>query len=89
MNFRPSFTYYIIINIVAFLAYGYDKLAAKTDQWRLSEKNLLLLALIGGFAGCMAGRAVFHHKTLKREFAIVNIISALIHIWIIGSYIIN
>ncbi len=87
MNFKPSFTYYLIINIIAFLAFGYDKLAAKTDQWRLSEKNLMLLALIGGFVGTMAGKIIFHHKTLKKEFALVALISSLVHIWIIGSYI--
>ena len=43
----------LIINVVAFLAYGGDKLLAKLKEHqpkvpRLPEKNLLLLALVGG-----------------------------------------
>ena len=46
----------LIINVVAFLAYGGDKLLAKLKEHqpkvpRLPEKNLLLLALVGGGVG--------------------------------------
>ena len=33
--------YLIVINVVAFLAFGLDKLKAKADAWRIPEKTLL------------------------------------------------
>lgn len=58
----------LIINVVAFLAYGGDKLLAKLKEHqpkvpRLPEKNLLLLALVGGGVGAWLGMELFRHKT--------------------------
>jgi uncharacterized membrane protein YsdA (DUF1294 family) len=36
---------------------------------RISEVNLLLLALIGGSPGAYAGRHLFRHKTRKQPFS--------------------
>ena len=43
--------YLLIINIIAFIMYGIDKWKAHRKQWRISEKMLLFLAVIGGSAG--------------------------------------
>ena len=43
------FWYYLIfINLFAFCIYGIDKWKAKKGAWRVLEKTLLILALIGG-----------------------------------------
>ena len=42
--------YLLIINIIAFIMYGIDKWKAHRKQWRISEKMLLFLAVIGGSA---------------------------------------
>ncbi len=60
--------YLIIINIITFALYGMDKWRAMTRQWRISEKKLIGLAVIGGSAGAMIGMTVFHHKTRKWYF---------------------
>ena len=39
-----------------------------TRQWRVREKKLIILALIGGSIGAMIGMTVFHHKTRKWYF---------------------
>ena len=52
--------YLIIINIITFALYGLDKWRAMTRQWRIREKKLIGLALIG--------MTVFHHKTRKWYF---------------------
>ena len=50
------FWYYLIfINLFAFCTYGIDKWKAKKGTWRVPEKMLLILALIGGSAGAIAG----------------------------------
>ena len=40
--------YLIVINVVTFLVYGFDKWMAKKGSWRISEATLLILAVIGG-----------------------------------------
>ncbi|MBR2483129.1 MAG: DUF1294 domain-containing protein [Oscillospiraceae bacterium] len=55
--------YLIAINIVAFLLYGIDKWKAKRDAYRISEKTLLTVAILGGSIGAFAGMHYFHHKT--------------------------
>lgn len=51
------------INVFTFLTYGVDKRRAKRGAWRVSEKTLFLLPLLGGSVGAIAGMKVFHHKT--------------------------
>lgn len=60
--------YLIIINIITFALYGLDKWRAMTRQWRIREKKLIGLALIGGSVGAMIGMTIFHHKTRKWYF---------------------
>lgn len=51
------------VNVVTFILYGVDKSRAKKGRWRIPEKTLLLLPLLGGSAGGILGMAAFHHKT--------------------------
>ena len=60
----------ILINIIAFLMFGIDKLKAKTNKWRISEKALFIAAIIGGGVGAFAGMQIFRHKTKHTKFVI-------------------
>lgn len=62
--------YLILINIIAFLAMYIDKRKAKYGKWRIPEQTLLILALIGGSIGAIAGMYTFRHKTKKLRFSI-------------------
>ena len=64
------YIYVVIINVITFLVYGLDKSKAKARQWRISEAQLIFLAVIGGSVGALAGMKVFHHKTRKPKFKI-------------------
>ena len=55
--------YLAVVNVVAFALYGIDKYKAKTGAWRIPEKTLLGVAVLGGSVGAMAGMKYFHHKT--------------------------
>ena len=55
--------WYSTLNVLAFLAYGLDKLKAKYNLWRIPERILLGLAVFGGAAGAIMGSRLFHHKT--------------------------
>ena len=58
------------VNVVTFILYGVDKSRAKKGRWRIPEKTLLLLPLLGGSAGGILGMAAFHHKTRRWYFRI-------------------
>lgn len=60
--------YLLVINIIAFLAFGIDKRKARKGQWRTPESTLLVLAAIGGSVGAWVGMKVWHHKTLHPKF---------------------
>ena len=57
------------LNVVTFLIYGWDKLCAKREgARRVPEKTLLLLAVVGGSVGAIAGMYFFRHKTRHAQF---------------------
>ena len=60
----------LLLNVLTFALYGIDKQAAKKGTWRISERILLLLALLGGSPAAWIARHYFHHKTNKRPFVI-------------------
>ena len=85
MNYK--LIYIIIINILAFILMGWDKYCSKKDYWRISENNLLGIAVLGGGIGEIIGMFTFRHKTKKAQFRIglpiIIIINILIYIYIL------
>lgn len=70
--------FFLLINVITFGIYGYDKFLAKNHKRRISEKTLLFLAFIGGTTGAMLGMIIFRHKTSKRSF-----------LWMVGLIIVT
>ena len=58
----------VVLNFIAFAAFGMDKAAAENGRRRIAEATLLGWAFFGGTAGAYAGRALFRHKTRKQPF---------------------
>ena len=65
---KISAIYLLVVTVATFAVYGWDKLCAKRNMWRVPEKILLLLALLGGSVGAMTAMAIFRHKTLHLKF---------------------
>ena len=57
-----------VYNVIVFLVYGFDKIIAGGRARRISEKTLLVLALLGGSVGALFGMYLFRHKTRKTSF---------------------
>ena len=55
--------YLLAVNLLAFILYGIDKKRASNREWRISERTLIGIAVIGGCIGAILGMHVFHHKT--------------------------
>ena len=62
--------YLPIINALGFLLMLIDKYKARKNLWRIPEKTLLGVALIGGSIGSYAGMQIFRHKTKHPQFYI-------------------
>lgn len=85
MNNKYIIFYLIVVNMITFIAFMRDKNKAKKNKWRIPEKTLMGLVIIGGAIGGFAGMKVFHHKTRKPLFRYgipcVIIVEVLILIW--------
>ena len=55
--------YLLAVNLLTFILYGIDKKRARNREWRISERTLIGIAVIGGCIGAILGMYVFHHKT--------------------------
>ena len=60
--------YLLVVNIITFLMMGFDKHEAKKGNWRVSEKTLFMLVVLGGSIGGILGMFTFRHKTKKWYF---------------------
>ena len=59
---------YALFSLLAVAMYGADKSAARRGTWRVSEANLHLVAVVGGWPGALVARHAFRHKTTKQPF---------------------
>ena len=62
--------YFIVINLLGFLMMYLDKKKAIKGKWRISEKSLFIVTLLGGGIGTNIGMKLFRHKTKKMKFSI-------------------
>ncbi|WP_207717317.1 DUF1294 domain-containing protein [Anaerosporobacter faecicola] len=60
--------YVLLCNCVGFAIMGIDKSKAKRGAWRIPEKTLFLVALLGGSIGTILGMQKFRHKTKHKSF---------------------
>lgn len=77
--------YLLVINFITWIAYGLDKGRAKSGKWRIPERTLLLLTLIGGSLGALAGMILFRHKTRKAKFFISVPVMFVVHCVIVTA----
>ncbi len=81
--------YFITINTVAFLLYGYDKLQSVKNGRnisRVSENKLLLSTLAGGVAGSLLAMFIFRHKIKKPSFIIKFSVVIIIQVALLYLY---
>ena len=63
-------TYLLLINLIGLLMMYIDKRKAIKGSWRIPEKSLIFIALLGGGVGTIIGMYWFRHKTKKLRFTI-------------------
>ena len=62
--------YLIVMNLVGLAVMAMDKSKARHHAWRIPEKTLFLVSILGGSVGTWAGMYLFHHKTKHWYFVV-------------------
>ncbi len=70
---------YALANAIVFVIYGFDKLKAIRNRYRIPEKTLLGLGIIGPFGGAL-GMLGFRHKIRKWKFRIIISLGIILHL---------
>lgn len=62
--------YLLVLNLAGLAVMGIDKYKAVRHAWRIPEKTLFLVSILGGCAGTWIGMYLFHHKTRHWYFVV-------------------
>lgn len=83
--------WYVVLSMVTFFAYGWDKVSAQGGHWRTQEKTLHMLEMLGGWPGAWLAQPLWRHKSRKERFraefqmaAAINVVG-LIALMIFGE----
>jgi uncharacterized membrane protein YsdA (DUF1294 family)/cold shock CspA family protein len=63
-----SFIVYLVMSLMTYIFYYFDKTAAQKGEWRIEESTLHFFALFGGWPGAVVAQQLLRHKTIKRSF---------------------
>lgn len=65
------FLWYILgVNLISFVLMGIDKRKAEKKKFRIPERTLWAVSLLGGALGSLIGMNYFRHKTKHKSFKI-------------------
>ena len=78
--------YLCVINIIAIIVCTADKIKAQLNKWRISEKTLLAISVIGGALGMYITMLIIRHKTKHKTFMIGLPFLILVHVVAILLY---
>lgn len=67
---RILIVYLIVMNALGILIMYVDKQKAIHKKWRIPEKSLFLVSILGGSFGTWAGMYFFRHKTKHWYFVL-------------------
>lgn len=67
---KPFLFLLLFLNIVTFTIFGIDKLLARFNRNRISEKTLLTFVIMGGSVGAVFAQKLFRHKTRKFRYRV-------------------
>ena len=84
MYFNPTalgiiLGYYVLINIILYVTMVIDKKRAQKDHWRIPEKNMFILAVLGGGLGGLFAMVFKRHKNRHMDFILVFTMTAILH----------
>lgn len=83
--------YLVVMNVLGVAVMWSDKRCARLHRWRIPEKMLFGVSLLGGSAGTWAGMYLFRHKTKHWYFVIgmplILVCQAALAIYLVHLYV--
>jgi len=76
----PILAGYGVLSLISFFAYAWDKKAARRGEYRIAERSLHLLDLVGGWPGGWLAQKTFRHKCSKPAFQRVYGLTVLLNV---------
>lgn len=73
----------LLMSVVTLGYYAWDKRQARKQGWRIPEKRLHILSLLGGWPGALIGQRWLRHKSIKAKFRAVFWLTVLIHLAVV------
>jgi uncharacterized membrane protein YsdA (DUF1294 family) len=73
-------TVYALMSVLCFVCYFIDKRAAEKGLWRIPEKSLHILELLGGWPGAFMAQRLLRHKNRKPSYQLVFWLIVGIHV---------
>ena len=87
----PALIWVALTSVLAFALMGTDKSRSIRRQYRIPERVLIGLAIIGGSPGVLAGMLFFRHKTRHSKFRIgiplIMLAQAILAGWLLVLFI--
>lgn len=68
--FHITLCYLTVMNLAGLCLMGLDKSKARRHAFRIPEKTLFLVSILGGSIGTWAGMYLFRHKTRHWYFVV-------------------
>lgn len=87
MGIRLILGWVLMLSLLTLAAYAVDKHAARSGAWRVRERTLLALALMGGWPGALLGQHLLRHKVQKTRFKALNGMMALINVLVVIAFV--
>ncbi len=81
----------LVMSLVSAGLLWWDKRAARRDAWRVSERTLHGVELLGGWPGSWVVRRAIRHKTRKRQYRIVFALIVFLHVvlWVMAGSVVS
>ena len=83
--------YLVVMNVLGVAVMWSDKRRARLNRWRIPEKVLFGVSLLGGSAGTWAGMYLFRHKTKHWYFVagmpLILVCQAALAIYLVHLYV--
>ena len=88
---KLSAIYLAVMNVLGVAVMWSDKRRARLHRWRIPEKVLFGVSLLGGSAGTWAGMYLFRHKTKHWYFVVgmplILVCQAALAIYLVHLYV--